>query len=114
MVNYDYKILARVMAMRIGSQQVGFLKGCNIAFNIRKTAKVVTYLNKNNKPEIIVTIDFEKCYDRVEYSAIRGTLKYFNFGDTFIDWLFLLFNNFYIYVPRIMEIFLSCFERDGV
>ena len=39
-----------------------------------------------------MTIDFEKCFDHIEHSAIRGALQYFNFGPYFIAWTMLLFN----------------------
>ena len=36
-------------------------------------------------------IDFEKCFDRIDYDAIRGVLKYFGFGECFVKMIFLLF-----------------------
>ena len=101
---YDYKILAKVLTARmdtvmsslISSQQTGFMKGRHISHNILKTKEIIASLNKAQKPGVIVSVDFEKCFDRVEYSAIRGSLKYFNFGDNFIQWVFLLFNYFTI------------------
>ena len=78
----------------IGKQQCAFIKGRDIAFNIRKTAEIVALSKRHNKACVIVTIDFEKCFDHVEYKAIRGALKYFKYGHNFIKWLFLLFNNF--------------------
>ena len=103
-LGYDYKIWARALALRIesvidkliGPQQCGFMKGRNIASCIRKTEEVLAYANKCKKRGIIVTIDYEKCFDRVEYTAIAGTLRYFNFGENFIANIFLLFNDFYL------------------
>ena len=51
---YDYKILARVLAMRmeavndklIGPDQNGFLKNCSTYFNIRTVAEVIAHANK--------------------------------------------------------------------
>ena len=37
-------------------------------------------------------IDFEKCFDRVDYRSIEKAFKYFGFGDSFVSMLFLLFN----------------------
>ena len=54
--------------------------------------EVVSYLNKRNKPGIIVSINFEKCFDRVEFKAIEGMFRYFGFGDGFIKMMFLLFS----------------------
>ena len=108
LLNCDYKILAKVLASRlekyadklIGSQQTGFIKGCSIRQNLHTTAEILGYLNKNNLPGVIVTIDFEKCFDRIEYKANKGTLEYFNFGPNLIKWLFLLFNRFTLFTQN--------------
>ena len=41
-----------------------------------------------------MTIDSEKCFDRIEHSAIEGALCYFGFGGRFIDWVKILLNQF--------------------
>ena len=48
---------------------------------------------RTNKPGIIVLIDFESCFDRVDHNSIRKTMAYFNFGDNFINMLSLLYSN---------------------
>ena len=108
LLNYDYKILSKLIANCldsvlpdiIGSQQVGFMKNHSIHQNIRKTMEVVSYLNKKNQPGVIAIIDFEKCFDRIEHQAIRGALKYFNFGDNFINLVFLLFSNIELFTQN--------------
>ena len=42
---------------------------------------------------VIVTVDYEKCFDRVEFNSIKGVFKYFGFGENFIKMLSLLFAN---------------------
>ena len=72
---YDYKILARALAMRldtvmedlIGPQQCGFMKGRSSCTNIMKTKEIVANLKKTNRPGVIISVDFNKCFDRVEY-----------------------------------------------
>ena len=100
LLNVDYKIWAKMIANRleeatelIGKQQTGFIKNRSIFTNILSTMEVVSYLNKRNLPGIIVTIDFEKYFDRVEFASIMSTFKYFGFGDTFIKKLSLLFSD---------------------
>ena len=39
-----------------------------------------------------MTIDFEKCFDRIEYGSIKGAFQYLGFGERFISMMFLLFN----------------------
>lgn len=101
MLTCDYKILAKAIALRmqplldqiISEDQTGFIKGRNIATNLRKTIEVIQYTKKRNIPAIIVTIDYKKCFDYLEHSAIFGSLKYFNFGENFIEWVKILFQD---------------------
>ena len=111
LLNLDYKILAKMMASRIknvldyiiGPQQTGFMCNRQISENIRKTMDVIAYANQNrNSRWLIISIDFEKCFDRCTYSGIFGALSYFGFGDTFTNWCKLFFSNFQ-----------SCTQNDG-
>lgn len=101
MLTCDYKILAKALALRmqkvlptiISDDQTGFMKGRNIADNIRKTIDVVSLAFKSNTPHLVMTIDFQKCFDFLEHEAIWGSLQYFGFGDRFIEWVKLLYND---------------------
>ena len=101
LLNCDYKIWAKSLSNQlemvtptlIGPQQCGFVKRRSIFTNIRTTAEIVAATKKVGIPGIIVLIDFEKCFDRVEYQSIRGAFEYFGFGNGFIRKLFLLFND---------------------
>ena len=73
--------------------QTGFVKNRTIFSNVKKTMEVVANLKKSNKPGAIITIDFEKCFDRIEYKSIRGAFQYLGFGPQFINMMFLLFTN---------------------
>ena len=42
----------------------------------------------------ILLLDFEKCFDKIEYNAILGALRYFNFGEHFVTLSALLLYNF--------------------
>ena len=57
--------------------------------------EVISYLRKNWKESgLIVTIDFEKCFDHIEHRSIMGVFKYFGFGSGFVSMLKLLYANF--------------------
>ena len=102
LLNLDYKILAKVFATRmkkilpsiIGDQQVGFMKDRNIADNIRKTIDIVSHIYRSGKAALIVSIDYEKCFDKLEFQAVTGSLKYFGFSDKFVQWTNLFFSDF--------------------
>ena len=46
------------------------------------------------KKLLVITIDFEKCFDRIEYTAIFGSLRYFGFGEKIIQLIKLFFKDF--------------------
>ena len=102
MLNLDYKIFARIIAMRlegvinflVGDQQTGFIKGRCVEENIRKTLEVVAYTKKNHKNAVIMMVDYSKCFDRVAHISIEKVMKFFNFGANFIQYLMLLYKDF--------------------
>ncbi len=101
LLNCDYKIIAKLLALRlknilmklIHSDQTGFLKNRFIGENIRKTLDLIEYTEQEDIPALLISIDFEKCFDRVEWQAVKGALKYFNFGEKFIRWIHILYQN---------------------
>ena len=40
---------------------------------------------------MIALVDYEKCFDRIEYESTRGAFTYFRFGHKYINTMFLLF-----------------------
>lgn len=101
LLNSDYKILAKALARRlqpvlqnlIHADQTGFMKNRNIQDNIRKIIEVCEYMYIVKKPAIIMNIDYRKCFDMLEHSAIWGSLKYYGFGEEFIEWVKLLYRD---------------------
>ena len=51
------------------------------------------YTESENIPALLISIDYEKCFDRLEWPAVIGALRYFDFGENFISWIKLLYNN---------------------
>ena len=104
LLNYDYKILAKCLDNRlspllhtfINEDQSGFIKGRNISYNIRKSLDVMEYTRKNKIPAVILSCDMEKCFDKIEHEAIYGALRLFNFGEKFVNWIKLFFNDFQV------------------
>ena len=106
LLNSDYKILAKVIANRIkqvlpdliSSDQTGFMENRQITTTIRKTMEICCY----DAPGYLINLDFEKCFDKIDYSAIIGSLRYFGFGEYLISLVQLLLTNFW-----------SCTINDG-
>ena len=91
--NIDFKILEKATANRIktvitklnGPQQKGFMKSRRISANIRKILDIITASNDTQEDGLIISVDFQKCFDNISFDAIIGCLKFFGFGTNFID-----------------------------
>ena len=105
LLNLDFKILSKTMALRlqeilptiISTEQNGFMKNRDISYNIRRTFEVMEFTDRQKYPGLIMTIDFYKCFDTIEHEAIRGALNYFGFPPSFIKWVNLFFSDLIIY-----------------
>ena len=103
LLNNDYKILAKALDNRlrevlpslINHDQTGFIKGLKISHNVRKSLDIMDFAVKENIPMLILSIDMEKCFNRLEHKVILETLKYFNFGPNFINWISIIYNDFH-------------------
>ena len=101
MLTTDYKILAKVLATRIkevlpqiiAEHQTGFMENRQISLTIRASIDVAK-LRKQNTTGYLLSLDFEKCFDKIEYTAITGVLRYFGFGENYIALIELLLNDF--------------------
>ena len=96
----DYKLVEKMLANRIKpaldfivhSDQKGFLAGRRISCNIRRILDAIDLAEKEDLPIIIASIDFMKCFDRIETNAIIEALHYFSFGEDFINWTKIIYN----------------------
>ena len=100
LLNTDYKILAKILANRIqkvmpfivSNDQVGYIKGRNIGDNIRTMLDILEITKNENDPGLMVLIDFEKAFDTISWGFLYETLTFFNFGNTFINYIKLLYS----------------------
>ena len=98
----DFKIYSKVLANRmkkglnqiISEDQTGFLKGKSIQQNIRRAMDIMEYTKANNVSALLISIDFLKAFDRVDYEAMYKAMQYFGFGEKFINHIKILFRDF--------------------
>ncbi len=100
LLNVDNKILAKIVATRletilptiISQDQTGFIKNRQLFFNIRRLLNIIhTQDKKNLHPEILLSLDAEKAFDRVEWDYLFSTLSKFGFGPNIISLVKLLY-----------------------
>jgi hypothetical protein len=75
--------LKNVLTKLIHPDQKGFVKGRNISEENRMMQDIIQYADDENEEGIIVFLDQQKTFDRVEWGWIDFVLKTFNVGDGF-------------------------------
>ena len=71
----------------IAQDQKGFMSSRRISCNIRRVLDLIDLADKSQEDGVIVSIDFEKCFDLIETNALTDAMRYFNFGDSMIKWV---------------------------
>uniref|UniRef100_A0A669BRS1 Reverse transcriptase domain-containing protein n=1 Tax=Oreochromis niloticus TaxID=8128 RepID=A0A669BRS1_ORENI len=101
LLNVDFKILAKLLAIRleavlpqiISQEQNGFIKGRQLFFNTRTVLSTIFSAHCPSSPEVIISLDAEKAFDRVEWDYLFAVLTRFGFGERFVSWIKLLYTS---------------------
>lgn len=91
LLNVDFKIISRAIALRLKSKadsliskdQTGFIQGRNISESLRTVLDVIQIANNKSLDMVIVSLDWDKCFDRISFDSVNHALEYFNFGEGF-------------------------------
>ena len=54
---------------------------------------IMDYTKLHNLPGLMVTTDFEKAFDSLSWNFLFKSLEKFNFGESFMKWIRLLYTN---------------------
>ena len=101
LLNTDNKVYTKALALRlqkvqpelIDNSQTGFIKGRFMAEGIMKTMEVLQYCNSKKYNAFLISFDFLKAFDTIEWEAMYATLRKFNFGDNFIKMVKIIYKN---------------------
>ncbi len=98
--NYDYKILAFVLARRlqnvisklVSTEQTAYIKTRFIGENIRILLDTMEYTEQKGLPGILIFLDFLKAYDSLNWNFMFSCLRKYGFGPDFVRWIQILYN----------------------
>ena len=101
LLNTDYRLLAKVLAARlgpvlgsvIGPEQSAFLPGRNIGDNIMFMQLLPDLLRAEQRSAVVAFLDFVKAYDTVDRGFLFQVMEAMGVGRGFLGWVKTLLTN---------------------
>ena len=95
LLNTDYKLawkviterLKKVMDSIVHQDQTCGVVGRTIFSNLHLVRDSLDFIDKTNEPAILLTLDQEKAFDRVDHGFMLRVLCKFGFGPSFCRWI---------------------------
>jgi hypothetical protein len=95
LINYSFKIFSKVLTSRLGrlshrfisSNQCAFIKGRYILESVVIAHELVHSLHKTKDPGLILKLDYENAYDRVNWDFLFEVLSSRCFSEKWIGWI---------------------------
>ena len=100
LLNVDYKIAAKALANRlrtvlaeiVNEDQTCSVPGRSISDHLNLMRDLLDYIDKTDECGILLNLDQEKAFDRVDRDFLQNVLIQFGFGDSFRRWIDVLYN----------------------
>lgn len=100
LLNCDYKILCKLLAMRLETilpkmihpDQNGFIRGRQGFHNIRRVMNII-YEKKGCRDNALISMDAEKAFDRIEWQYLFEVLQKFGIRNNFLKWVKLIYSS---------------------
>ena len=116
LLNVDYKICSKALANRLSKvlpsiiheYQTCSVPGRTIFENLSLLRDTLDYVNITNETGILLSLDQEKAFDRVDRSFLSNVLKRFGFGPVFQRWISTLYDS------ARMKILVNVFLTDEI
>jgi hypothetical protein len=101
LLNCFYKLISRVLTNRLKKVidkitqigQYGYSKKKQCQEVLIGLLTKIHNAKTGGKEGVLVSLDIKKAFDSISHSYMTGVLKFFNFGESFINWVKLLCTN---------------------
>ena len=101
LLNLDYKLLTKVLANRVKrvlpliveNCQTGYVKDRSISDSIRLIQDIIHYTEITQSPGVLLTVDFKKAFDSIDWKFIIEALKRYDFGPVLINWVNIVYTD---------------------
>ena len=92
LLNTDYKLLTKILTMRLSTiavnlihqSQAGFVPGRQIADHAKLVRLLMQFAETKNQNGLIIALDQEKAYDKIDHAYLWQVLEQFNLPEKFI------------------------------
>jgi hypothetical protein len=106
LLNSDYKIFTKALTIKLARaapdlihpNQAGFVPGRHIYDQIWLTKRVIELVEATESDSLIVALDQEKAYDKIEHDYLWKALRSFNIPEQFINTVKSLYSDAFTYV----------------
>jgi retron-type reverse transcriptase len=101
LLNTNVKVLTKLLANRlqrvitilVHQNQYGFIKARSIQDCLAWVFEYISLCHKSRKEMVILKLDFEKAFDKLEHDAIIDILRHKGFGDKWLHWISMILNS---------------------
>ena len=101
LLTVDYKLLSKALALRLREvlpdlvhpDQKGFIKNRYIGDSVMDVYALIAQVENNDEEDLLLLLDIQAAFDSVSWSFLHRILETYNFPESFIHWIKVLYTN---------------------